>query len=41
MPNGQQNTIINKIYLPIVHKQKMSVNEHPQKIDDNAKRFVV
>jgi hypothetical protein len=32
MPNSQHSAIINKIYLPIVHKQRTSVNEHPKKM---------
>jgi hypothetical protein len=32
MPNGQHSAIINKIYLPIVRKQRISVNEHPKKM---------
>jgi hypothetical protein len=34
--NGQHNAIMNKIYLPIMRKQRMNVNEHPQKNDDSA-----
>ncbi len=41
MPSGQQNVIINKIYLATMRKQRISVNEHPQKNDDSARRFVV
>jgi hypothetical protein len=34
--NGQHNAIMNKIYVPIVHKRRMNVNEHLQKNDDSA-----